>query len=87
MAFGILGLIASKPNFTDQLLDLSSSNANMVNAHTNYDACHQCMPSLNIFIFKPFIILGKNKHLYSMVEINTQNRATICLLINTLKVC
>jgi hypothetical protein len=87
MAFGILGLIVSKPKFTNQLLDLSSSNANMVNAHTNSDTCHQFMPSLNIYIFKPFTILGKDKHPYSMVEINTQNRATICLVIDTLKVC
>jgi hypothetical protein len=40
MAFGTLGLIASKANFTNQLLDLSSSNANPVNAHTNFDTCH-----------------------------------------------
>lgn len=87
MTFGTLGLIVSKPNFTNQLLDLLASNANLVNAHISFDTCHQSMPSPNNFIFKPFIILGKDKHLYSVVESNTHNRATICLVIDTLKVC
>jgi hypothetical protein len=69
--FGILGLIVSKPKFTNQLLDLFSSNANPIDTHTNSNTCHQSMPSPNNFIFKPFIILGKDKHPYSMVEINT----------------
>ncbi len=73
-----LDLIASKSNFTNQLLDLSSSNTNPINAHTNSNTCHQSMPSSNIFIFKPIIIL---------VDINTQNRATFYLVIDTLKIC
>jgi hypothetical protein len=33
------------------------------------------------------IILGNKRHLYSMVDINTQNRATFYLVIDTLKIC
>jgi len=87
MAFGTLDFIASKPNFINQLLDLSSSNANTINTYTNFDTCHQSMSSPNIFIFKPFIIFRKDKHLYTMVDVNTQNRTTISLVIDTLKVC
>jgi hypothetical protein len=32
-------------------------------------------------------ILGNNKHLYSMVDINIQTRATFYLVIDTLKIC
>jgi hypothetical protein len=49
--------IASKLIFTNQFLDLSSSNANPINAHTIFDTCQQLMPSPNIFIFKPISIL------------------------------
>jgi hypothetical protein len=77
-----LDLIASKPKFTNQFLYISSSNANPINAHTNSDTCHQSIPSPNTFIFKLIIVLGNNKHLYSMVEINTQNNTTLCLVID-----
>ncbi len=71
-----LSPITSKPKFTNQLLDLSSSNVNLVNTHTTFDTCQQSMPSPNIFIFKSMNILRKDGHIYSMVEINIQNRAT-----------
>jgi hypothetical protein len=72
-----LSLIVSKPIFTNQLLHLSSSNANPENAHTTSDTCQQSMAPLNISIFKLINILRKDRHFYSIVEINPQNRATI----------
>jgi hypothetical protein len=87
MAFGIFDFIASKPNFINQLLDLSSSNANTINTSQILTCVINPCHHQTFFMFKPFIIFRKDKHLYTMVDINIQNRATICLVIDTLKVC
>ncbi len=48
--------------------NLSSSNAHSINEHTKTDTCHKSMLSPNNLKLKLIIILGKCKHLYSMVE-------------------
>jgi hypothetical protein len=61
MVFGSFQPHCFKTKFTNKIF----KQCKPVNAPTTYDTSQQSMPSPNIFIFQPIIILWKNEHLYS----------------------
>jgi hypothetical protein len=73
------GLTRSQPHYKKK--KESSNIAYPINEHCNIDICHKSYLSPNINTSKLIIDVENFMHLYSRAEINTKNKAKMCLVI------